>query len=217
VSKISNSETILLQKKLALEVITKNILPKKIKLVCGVDVSYRNDFAYCSAVIIDKKSHEYNWIKKHQTEEYYKIHSWTIHAKRIKKPILHTLKKLEKSFDILLVDGNGQLHPRQCGLACYIGLKLDKPVIGVAKSLLCGKVKSDSKVEYRGKVLGYEIKQNKKKIYVSVGHKINLKTAVKIIKELTVKGNWYPEPLRLADFNSKHIAKSWNKIRPAFY
>jgi len=207
VSKISNSETILLQKKLALQVITKNILPKKIKRVCGVDVSYRNDFAYCSAVILDKNNLnviESKNSKLKSTEKYIP----GLFMLKESKPILHILKKLEKSFDILLVDGNGQLHPRQCGLACYIGLKLDKPVIGVAKSLLCGKVRSDSKVVYKGKVLGYEIKQNKKKIYVSIGHKINLKTAVKIVKELSVNGNWYPEPLRLADFNSKHIAKS---------
>ena len=206
-SKISNSETILLQKKLALKVITKNILPKKIKLVCGVDVSYRNDFAYCSVVILDKNNMSIIESKNTKLKSTAKYIPGLFMLKE-SKPILHTIKKLEKSFDILLVDGNGQLHPRQCGLACYIGLKLDKPIIGVAKSLLCGKERSDSKVEYKGKVLGYEIKQNKKKIYVSVGHKINLNTAVKIIKELIVKGNWYPEPLRIADFNSKQISKS---------
>jgi len=207
VSKISNSETILLQNKLALKVITKNILPKKIKRVCGVDVSYRNDFAYCSAVILDKNNLNVIESKNSKLKSTAKYIPGLFMLKE-SKPILHTIKKLEKSFDILLVDGNGQLHPRQCGLACYIGLKLDKPIIGVAKSLLCGKERSDSKVEYKGKVLGYEIKQNKKKIYVSVGHKINLKTAVKIIKELIVNGNWYPEPLRIADFNSKQISKS---------
>jgi len=206
VSKISNSETILLQKKLALKVITKDILPKKIKRVCGIDVSYRNDFAYCSAVILEKNNIiiESKNSKLQSTAKYIP----GLFMLKESKPIFHTLKKLEKNFDVLLVDGNGQLHPRQCGLACYIGLKLDKPVIGVAKSLLCGKVKPDSKVEYKGKVLGYEIKQNKKKIYVSVGHKISLNSAVKIVKELIVKGNWYPEPLRIADFNSKQIAKS---------
>ena len=206
-SKISNSETILLQKKLALQVITKNILPKKIKRVCGVDVSYRNDFAYCSAVILDKNNLNVIESKNSKLKSTAKYIPGLFMLKE-SKPILHTIKKLEKSFDILLVDGNGQLHPRQCGLACYIGLKLDKPVIGVAKSLLCGKERSDSKVEYKGKVLGYEIKQNKKKIYVSVGHKINLNTSVKIVKELIVNGNWYPEPLRIADFNSKQISKS---------
>jgi len=207
VSKISNSKTILLQKQLALKVITKNILPKKIKRVCGVDVSYRDDFAYCSAVILDKNNMSIIETKNSKLKSTAKYIPGLFMLKE-SKPILHTIKKLEKSFDILLVDGNGKLHPRQCGLACYIALMLDKPVIGVAKSLLCGKVKPDSKVEYEGKVLGYEIKQNKKKIYVSVGHKINLNTAVKIVKDLIVNGNWYPEPLRVADFNSKHIAKS---------
>jgi len=207
VSKISNSETILLQKKLALKVITKNILPKKIKRVCGVDVSYRNDFAYCSAVILDKNNMNVIETKSSKLKSTARYIPGLFMLKE-SKPILHTLKKLEKNFDILLVDGNGQLHPRRCGLACYIGLKLDKPVIGVAKSLLCGKIRSDSKVEYKGKVLGCEIKQNKKKLYVSVGNKISLNTAVKIIKELIVKGNWYPEPLRIADFNSKQISKS---------
>ena len=204
---ISESDAILLQKKLSTKVITKNILPKKIKRVCGVDVSYRGGFAHCNAVILDKN--KMSIIESKTT----KLKSATRYIPGLfmlkeSKPILHTLKKLEKSFDILLVDGNGQLHPRQCGLACYIGLKLDNPVIGVTKSLLCGKVSSDSKVEYKGKVLGYKIKQNKKKLYVSVGHKISLNTAVKIVKELIVKGNWYPEPLRLADLNSKQITKS---------
>jgi len=207
VSKISNSETILLQKKLALKVITKNILPKKIKRICGVDVSYRNDFAYCSAVILDKNNMSIIESKNSKLKSTEKYISGLFMLKEA-KPIFHTLNKLTKNFDVLLVDGNGQLHPRRCGLACYIGLKLDKPVIGVAKSLLCGKIRSDSKVEYKGKVLGYEIKQNKKKLYVSVGHKISLNTAVKIIKELIVNNNWYPEPLRLADFNSKQISKS---------
>ena len=206
-TKLSKSETILLQKKLALKVITKNILPKKIKRVCGVDVSYRNDFAYCSAVIIDKNNSSIIESKNSKLKSTAKYIPGLFMLKE-SKPILHTLKKLEKSFDILLVDGNGLLHPRQCGLACYIGLKLDQPVIGVAKSLLCGKVKPNSKVKYKGKVLGYEIKQNKKKLYVSIGRKISLNTAVKIVKELIVNNNWYPEPLRLADFNSKQIAKS---------
>jgi len=206
-SKITKTQTILLQKKLALKVITKNILPKKIKRVCGVDVSYRNDFAYCSAVILDKNNMSIIETKNSKLKSTAKYIPGLFMLKE-SKPILETLKKLKKSFDILVVDGNGQLHPRQCGLACYIGLMLDKPVIGVAKSLLCGKVRSDSKVEYKGKVLGYEIKQNKKKLYVSVGHKISLNTAVKIIKELIVNDNWYPEPLRIADINSKQISKS---------
>jgi len=120
------TKTILLQKKLALDVITKNFLPKKIKRICGVDVSYRNDFAYCSAVILDKNNMNVIETKSSKLKSTTRYIPGLFMLKEA-KPILHTLKKLEKSFDILLVDGNGQLHPRQCGLACYIGLKLDKP------------------------------------------------------------------------------------------
>jgi len=53
-----------------------------------------------------------------------------------------------------------------------------------------------------------KLNKTKKKLYVSVGHKISLNTAVKIIKELIINDNWYPEPLRIADINSKQISKS---------
>ena len=129
---------------------------------------------------------------------------------RESKPILKTLDKLKNNFDLLYVDGHGKLHPRQCGLACYIGLAIDKPVIGVGKSLLCGKIRSDKKVEFQGQVLGQTLIHNNKKIFVSIGHKISLKTAVKITNELILPNQWYPEPLRLADKNSKQFRNSKN-------
>jgi len=69
----------------------------------------------------------------------------------------------------------------------------------------CGIVQPDSKIKLDDKIIGYQLKIEKKKIYVSVGHKISLKTAIKIVKELILDKNWYPEPLRLADLNSKLV------------
>jgi deoxyribonuclease V len=109
-------------------------------------------------------------------------------------PIFHALAMLKSGYDLLLVDGHGLLHPRRCGLACYVGVTLDKPTIGVAKSRLCGTVRPDGFVELSGEILGCAIS---KKLYVSIGHKISLKTAMAIVKELGT------EPLRLADVNSK--------------
>jgi deoxyribonuclease V len=195
-----------LQEELAKKVISKNILPPEIKTICGVDVSYKDNKAYCSAVILDRKSLEILESKSSSSA----ISSPYIPGffmLREAKPILITLKKLRKNFDILLVDGHGRLHPRKCGLACYVGLNLDKPVIGVAKKLLCGKIRPDSKIELDGKVLGYQIK-NKKTIYVSTGHKINLRTAKKIVTELILDNNWYPEPLKIADQNSRYYRKT---------
>ena len=94
----------------------------------------------------------------------------------------------------MLVDGHGLLHPRKCGLACYIGVTIDKPTIGIAKSLLCGTIRPDGFIELDGEILGYAIN---KKLYISVGHRITLKTAISLVKENGI------EPLRLADINSK--------------
>ena len=204
-SSLKTSQIFVLQERLSKKIITKNILPKKIKTVCGVDVSYQNDKAFCSAVVMDIKSFKIIEEKNTSSEI-----SWPympgLFMMREAKPILATLKKL-KNFDILLVDGHGRLHPRKCGLACYVGLKLDKPVIGVAKKILCGQILSDSRIKFDGKILGYQI-TNKKNIYVSVGHKINLRTAKRIVQQLILEKNWYPEPLRKADQNSKNYRKS---------
>jgi deoxyribonuclease V len=123
---------------------------------------------------------------------------------RESEPILNTLKLLKNQFDLLLIDGHGLLHPRKCGLASYIGVLIDRPTIGVAKSLLCGSIKKDQFIEYDDTVLGFTIKkEDKKQIYVSVGHKISLATAIRIIKNLIKNEEWIPEPLRIADLNSK--------------
>jgi deoxyribonuclease V len=120
-------------------------------------------------------------------------------------PIIRTLAKLRSDYDLLLVDGHGLLHPRRCGIACYLGVKLDKPTIGIAKSLLCGKVKSDGSVELDGEILGHAIGGGKKTIYVSVGHRISLGTAVSLVLEL---GNGAtPEAMKQADANSKKEKK----------
>jgi deoxyribonuclease V len=201
---IQSSKYIILQKKLASKVISKNVLPKKICSICAVDASYKNGKVRCSAVIFNK-----NKMKVAQSATIILADTTPyisgLFMLKEAKPILNALKKLTKRFDILLVDGNGKLHPRNFGLACYIGLIINKPTIGIAKKLLCGTVQSDSTVKLGGKIIGSEIKFEKKKIYVSVGHKINLQTCVKIVKELTLKNNWYPEPLRIADLNSKFI------------
>lgn len=200
------SQTIKLQKELSKKIISKNCLPNKIKTICGVDVSYSDNRAFCSAIVVDFDTMDI--IESARISEkisYPYIPS--LFMLRESKPILDALKKLKTDFDILLIDGHGRLHPRLCGLACYVGIKMNKPTIGVAKKILCGTVKADSTIEYNGKILGFEIKNYNKKIYVSVGHRIRLKTAVRIIKKLILDKKWYPEPLRIADSDSKAFRK----------
>jgi len=197
-----------IQKEFSKKVILKNFLPKKIKTICGIDVSYSEKMAFCSSIILDKNTK--NTIESTRISE--KISSPYIPGffmLRESGIILNTLQKLKSEFDLLLIDGHGRLHPRLCGIACYIGIKINKPTIGIAKKLLCGEIKSKNKIEYNGKVLGSVINFNKKRIYVSIGHKVTLQSAVKIVKELTLEGRWYPEPLRLADLDSKEFRREY--------
>ena len=196
----------LLQNALAEEVIDKDMPYQSINNICGVDVSYKKNKSFCSAVIIKKDSFE--MVESVNTEDditasyvpgYFVLREFT--------PIIKTLKLLKNSFDILLIDGHGRLHPRECGLACFIGLFFNKTTVGVAKSLLCGKVLENDYVEYNDKILGYKLSKNNKNVYVSVGHKISLITAVDISKLLIKSNEWQPEPLRLADLNSKNCSK----------
>jgi deoxyribonuclease V len=179
-----------LQKEIAKKVVARDDFGD-ISRICGVDVAYDGDDAYCSAVVMEggsvvESADSITTVKHPYIPGLLML--------REAEPVLHTLAMLKGDYDLLLVDGHGQLHPRKCGLACYLGVTLDKPAIGVAKSRLCGTVRPDGFVEMGGEILGFAIT---KKMYVSVGHRTSLETAIAIVRELG------GEPLRLADINSK--------------
>lgn len=202
------TKTIKLQNEFAKKVITHDYLNNNsIRNVCGIDVSYKDLNAFCSAVIVNKNTLEIIEIaNKKSIAKYSYIPG--LFMLREAKPLLRTLRLLKNKFDLVLIDGHGILHPRKCGLASYIGIMIDKPTIGVAKKLLCGSIIENNYVEYNKTILGYRISKNnnKKNIYVSVGHKISLETAIDIIKKLTKKSEFIPEPLRIADINSKRCS-----------
>jgi deoxyribonuclease V len=197
---LTYSDAIKLQKEIAKKVVAKDSFGR-IKRVCGVDIAYSGGSAYCSAVVMDGQS----VIESVDTETAVTYpYVPGLLMLRETDPILHALGMLKSSYDLLMVDGHGLLHPRKCGLACYIGVTLDRPTIGVAKSRLCGTVRPDGFVELGGEILGFAISR---KLYVSVGHRISLKTAIAIVKEIGTK------PLRLADVNSK-AQKRRKGLRP---
>jgi deoxyribonuclease V len=113
-------------------------------------------------------------------------------------PIVQKLiNRLRSTPSLILLDGNGILHPARCGFASQAGITLDIPTIGVAKTLLYGTVK-DSQVIIEKEQRGYafSVKPGMKPIYVSPGHRISLKTSLEVVKHLCSSKN--PEPLRLA-------------------
>ena len=121
--------------------------------------------------------------------------------------ILEAVGRLERRPDLLMCDGQGLAHPRGLGLACHVGLWLDVPVIGVAKSRLCGEYGpvgelrgSRTDLMLDGKVVGTVLRtrDNVRPLFVSVGSRITLDEAV----EWTLRagrGFRLPQPTRLAD------------------
>jgi len=123
-------------------------------------------------------------------------------------PIMEKLVNTSKVLpDIYIIDGNGMLHPRFCGLASHFGVKLDKISFGVAKKLLIGDIDKENNIILNNIIVGKALKtkKNVKPIYVSIGHKISLESAVNI----TLHFSKYriPEPTRLAHNLLKEIRK----------
>jgi len=120
--------------------------------------------------------------------------------------ILAACQRLTVTPDLILVDGQGIAHPRRIGLASHLGLFLDTPTIGCAKSLLCGshetlpeKPGSYAELVDTGETIGAALRTRLgvKPVYVSIGHKVDLRTALHWAMECC-RGYRLPEPTRLA-------------------
>ncbi len=116
------------------------------------------------------------------------------------------LKRLEITPDVILVDGQGMAHPRRFGVACHLGLTSGVPTIGCAKSRLTGRWEglgdergASAPLVDRGEVIGAAVRTRTSvsPVYVSVGHRIDLETAIAVTLGCCRKHR-LPEPTRLA-------------------
>lgn len=120
--------------------------------------------------------------------------------------ILAACEELDSQPDIVMVDGQGIAHPRRIGLAAHLGLCLDVPSIGCAKSRLCGTYQEPgnergdfAELSDGDDIIGAVVRTRAgvKPVYVSIGHKIDLATSIRIVLECC-RGYRLPEPTRLA-------------------
>lgn len=118
--------------------------------------------------------------------------------------------------DVVLIDGNGILHPRRAGIAACFGLLADVPTIGVGKSLLCGRVDVQGlragetrPVIDRDDVIGLAVKatDRSRPIFVSPGNHCDLEQAAAIVQQLFA-GHRLPEPLHRADRLTKQAVRA---------
>lgn len=127
--------------------------------------------------------------------------------------IYKAISKLSREPDLLLLDGQGIAHPRKMGIATFMGIILDIPSIGCAKSILVGKFEqpglkkaSHSEIFYHKDFLGYALRSRTgvKPIFISPGHLIDQKDSLQIV-QLCLSEFRIPEPLRQAHLLSKKI------------
>ena len=201
----------LAQRLIAERVLERDELPGGVRLAGGVDVSYVGDLAVAAATVVDANNLEL--VDRSVVEVRVEFpYVPTLLAFREAGPMIAAVKRLRLKPDVLLVDGNGRLHPLGAGIACQVGLALDMPTVGVAKKLLCGSVGEwrggEAPVIVGGRVAGAALRLGSKTIYVSVGHKVSLETAIKLVRDLTKRGYGLPEPLRLAHTEAVTAART---------
>lgn len=135
--------------------------------------------------------------------------------------LLAALARLRVEPDIILVDGHGVAHPRRFGIACHLGLLLERPTIGCAKSILVGQALEPgaeagcaTPLIDKGEMVGlaFRTRDHVKPIYVTVGHCVSLDTAVHIVG-LCLDGFRIPKPTREADHWVRDLRRAYQTRR----
>ena len=130
--------------------------------------------------------------------------------------VLAAMARLTRAPDLLLVDGQGLAHPRRFGLACHLGVLLDLPAIGCAKSILVGKHGplapergARAALIHKGDAVGAAVRTRSgvQPVYVSVGHCVDLAAAVTWTLQCTSRYR-IPEPLRQAHLTARRARTS---------
>ncbi|MCZ6690703.1 MAG: deoxyribonuclease V [Planctomycetota bacterium] len=181
---------------------------RKYRIIAGADISYdRGDDTLFAAVVVLRLPEM----------EIVEISSVTSRARfpyvpgllsfREAPPLIEAFRRLRTRPDAAIFDGHGVAHPRGFGLASHLGVWLDLPTVGCAKSILVGDGAEPrstrgewSPLRLKGKKLGAILRTRAgvKPVYVSQGHRIGLPAAIRLVLECANRFR-LPEPTRLAD------------------
>lgn len=204
---LSPQEAMDIQRKLASMVREEPLDLAGVKLVAGVDVSFSRGekTGYAAVVVMEYPSfriEEVSGVKGPLGMPYIP----GLLSLREAPLILKALEKLHKEPQVILVDGNGVAHPRGLGIASHLGVLLDKPTVGCAKSRLLGYhgEPGPQKGDWvpwldNDRLLGAVLRTRRhvKPVYVSVGHRVTLEDAIKLVLESCTRYR-IPEPIRAA-------------------
>ena len=194
---ISPQAAIALQKKLAPLVKETSELPARIESLIGCDATYFHGTTVAAAIRV--RYEELKFEAKKLVQEPIKFpYIPGLLAFREAPAVLKAVRALRAKSYVCLLDAHGLAHPRRFGLACFVGVALDQPTVGVAKSLLYGRVSGNRVLDKQNNPIAeiVTLPISGRRIYVSVGHKISLRDAVKVVKYCLNSAG--PLPIRLA-------------------
>ncbi len=199
-------EAVAIQEALRREVVRTGSL-KGMRLIAGADVSYAKRAAtmYAAVVVLDWPSLS---VVEEVTAERRAAFPYIpgLLSFRELPAVIAAFRKLRSQLDVIICDGHGVAHPRGFGIASHLGVLLDVPTIGCAKKRLVGEhaepgAQRGARAPLRlaGRTIGTVLRTRStvKPVFVSVGHRIGLSSAVRLVLETAVRYR-LPEPTRLA-------------------
>jgi deoxyribonuclease V len=206
------------QKEMAQKVITKDAIDMPIERIGGMDVSNTpfdpEQMVFGAAVVLSYPFLTVAEVATHVDKQTFPYVPGLL-GFREAPTLIQAYQQLTHFPDVIMVDGHGVSHPRGLGIASHLGVLLDVPTIGVAKSILVGapaaplpeEVGSRVPLLWKGKQIAMMVRTKKRcsPLIVSVGHKVSLETATQLVMSCLKKYR-LPEPTRHA-----HLAA--NKCR----
>ncbi len=216
---LSYQEAVVLQEKLRSKVEIRKLHFERIQYLASADVSFNRKSPFLFSAVLVFSFPDLKLLEKKQakTRALFPYIPGLL-SFREAPALIPLFQQLKLKPDLILVDGQGIAHPREFGLASHLGVLLGISTIGCAKTKLVGdfaeipKIKGNwSPLLYRGREIGRVLctRSNVKPIFISVGHRINLDSAVQIVNR-TVSRYRIPDPIREA-----HILVNKMRIRKA--
>lgn len=167
----------------------------RVRYVAGADVSTQGDRGYATVVVLSFPNLSVVEVRGYEAPLDFPYVPGLLAFREIPF-VVGTLREVESEVDALILDAHGLAHPRGMGLASHLGLFLDVPTVGCAKTRLIGEheepgPEKGSAVDlvYRKKVVGRVVRtrKNVSPAYVSVGNRIDLDSAVNLVLQCCTK------------------------------
>ncbi len=203
---VSPEEAVAIQRRLRGELVLDTPLdPASIRLVAGVDVSVKQDQSHAAVVVATFPGFEPVETVLAQAPTPFPYVPGLLSFRE--GPVLEeAFARLRSEPELFLVDGMGTAHPRRMGIACHMGLWLERPTIGCGKTLLVGRFGALSQDKgahvpliHRGETIGAAVRTRAgtNPMFISPGHRCDIASAVAVVMACSPKWR-IPEPIRLA-------------------